>query len=123
MALFRLSLLYFQHRPTGVIAARLQGIEQIREFIASAAVTAILDVPFLLVSPLFREMLNEQFRRSASVQAFVTEYVAGVETVKSLQFEPQLNVRYRGLLAEYLKSTFATRQHGVPHVSCAEGAG
>jgi multidrug efflux pump subunit AcrA (membrane-fusion protein) len=30
--------------------------------------------------------------------------------VKSLQFEPQLNVRYRGLLGEYLKSNFATRQ-------------
>jgi ATP-binding cassette, subfamily B, bacterial HlyB/CyaB len=138
--LFRLPLLYFQHRPTGVIAARLQGIETIREFIASAAVTALLDVPFLLifvaimfwysvpltllvlgviavittlsllVSPLFRNLLNEQFRKGAAAQAFVTEYVAGVETVKSLQFEPQLNVRYRGLLAEYLKSTFATRQ-------------
>jgi ATP-binding cassette, subfamily B, bacterial HlyB/CyaB len=138
--LFRLPLLYFQHRPTGVIAARMQGIETIREFIASAAVTALLDVPFLLifvaimfwysvpltllvlgvlavvttlslmVSPLFRNLLNEQFRRGAAAQAFVTEYVAGVETVKSLQFEPQLNVRYRGLLAKYLKSTFATRQ-------------
>ncbi len=138
--LFRLPLLYFQHRPTGVIAARLQGIETIREFIASAAVTAFLDVPFLfifvaimfwysvpltflvlgvlavvttlslLVSPMFRSLLNEQFKRGAAAQAFVTEYVAGVETVKSLQFEPQLNVRYRGLLAEYLKSTFATRQ-------------
>ena len=32
--LFRLPLLYFQHRPTGVISARLQGIETIREFIA-----------------------------------------------------------------------------------------
>jgi subfamily B ATP-binding cassette protein HlyB/CyaB len=138
--LFRLPLLYFQHRPTGVVAARLQGVENIREFIASAAVTAILDVPFLLifvaimfwysvpltllvlavlcvvtalsvlVSPVFRNLLNDQFRRGAAVQAFVTEYVAGVETVKSLQFEPQLNVRYRGLLAEYLKSSFATRQ-------------
>ncbi len=138
--LFRLPLLYFQHRPTGVVAARLQGVENMREYIASAAVTAILDVPFLLifvaimfwysvpltllvlavlavvtvlsvlVSPVFRNLLNEQFRRGAAVQAFVTEYVAGVETVKSLQFEPQLNVRYRGLFAEYLKSSFATRQ-------------
>jgi subfamily B ATP-binding cassette protein HlyB/CyaB len=138
--LFRLPLLYFQHRPTGVIAARMQGIETVREFVASAAVTALLDVPFLLifvaimfwysvpltflvigvlavvtvmsllVAPVFRSLLNEQFRRGAAAQAFVTEYVAGVETVKSLQFEPQLNVRYRGLLSEYLKSNFATRQ-------------
>jgi subfamily B ATP-binding cassette protein HlyB/CyaB len=138
--LFRLPLLYFQNRPTGVISARLQGIETIREFIASAAVTVALDLPFLLifvaimlfysvpltllvlgilalvvgasalVAPLFRERLNEQFRRGAANQAFLTEYVAGIETVKSLQFEPQLNARYRGLLAEYLKAGFATRQ-------------
>jgi subfamily B ATP-binding cassette protein HlyB/CyaB len=140
--LFRLPLLYFQHRPTGVIAARLQGIETIREFIAGAAVTALLDIPFLLifvaimfwysvpltllvlgvmflvttlsllVSPLFRNLLNEQFRKGAAAQAFVTEYVAGVETAKSLQLEPHINVRYRGLLADYLQSSFATRQLG-----------
>ncbi len=138
--LFRLPLLYFQHRPTGVISARLQGIETIREFIASAAVTVALDLPFLLifvaimfwysvpltllvlgilllvsgmsfiVAPLFRDRLNEQFRRGATNQAFLTEYVAGIETVKSLQFEPQLNQRYRGLLAEYLNAGFATKQ-------------
>jgi subfamily B ATP-binding cassette protein HlyB/CyaB len=138
--LFKLPLLYFQHRPTGVISARLQGIENIREFIASAAVTVALDIPFLLifvalmffysvgltlmvlgilglvvaasllVAPLFRDRLNEQFRRGAANQAFLTEYVAGIETVKSLQFEPQLNQRYRGLLADYLKAGFATKQ-------------
>ena len=44
--------------------------------------------------------LNEQFLRGAANQAFVTEYVAGLETVKSLQLEPQLNQRYRDLLAD-----------------------
>ena len=47
--LFKLPPLYFQHRPTGVIAARLHGVETIREFIASAAVTLVLDLPFLLI--------------------------------------------------------------------------
>ena len=138
--LFRLPLLYFQHRPTGVIAARLHGIENIRQFIASAAVTLALDLPFLLifvgimfyysvsltllvltilglvagmsalVAPLFRVRLNEQFRRGAAMQAFLTEYVGGIETVKSLQFEPQLNQKYRGLFARYLEAGFATNQ-------------
>ncbi len=149
--LFRLPLTYFQHRPTGVIAARLQGIETIREFIASAAVTVALDLPFLvifvaimfwysvaltlmvlailtlivgaslLVAPLFQEKLNEQFRRGAASQAFLTEYVAGIETVKSLQFEPQLNQRYRGLLAEYLNAGFATRQLANTYNTWANG--
>jgi len=140
--LIKLPPTYFQHRPTGVIAARLQGIETIREFLASAAVTLALDLPFmaifvgimiaysptltwivlgilavivglsLLVAPIFQRRLNEQFQRGAANQAFLTEYVAGIETVKSLQLEPQLGTRYRELLAALLKSTFATRQLG-----------
>ena len=47
--LFNLPPRYFQNRPTGVISARLHGVETIREFIASAAVTLILDCPFLLI--------------------------------------------------------------------------
>jgi len=138
--LLRLPLVYFQTRPTGVIAARLQGIETVREFIASTAVTLALDLPFLLVflaimfwystkltlivlaililitglsllvAPVFQRRLNEQFRRGAANQAFLTEYIAGMETVKSLQLEPQLNLRYRDLLAEVLKAGISARQ-------------
>ncbi len=138
--LFRLPPKYFQNRPTGVIAARLQGVETIREFIASAAVTIILDVPFLLicmgvmfyysitltlivlgilsliallsflVAPIFQTRLNQQFMLGARNQAFLTEYIAGLETVKSLQFEPQLQTRYDGYLATYLQSGFQTKQ-------------
>jgi subfamily B ATP-binding cassette protein HlyB/CyaB len=138
--LLRLPMPYFAHRPTGVIAARLHGVETIREFLASAAVTLILDLPFLLifvaimfwysvsltlvvlailtvivglslaVAPIFQRRLNEQFLRGARHQAFVTEYVAGMETVKSLQLEPQLNDRYSTLLAAYLESGLRTKQ-------------
>ncbi|MDP3167353.1 MAG: peptidase domain-containing ABC transporter [Hydrogenophaga sp.] len=138
--LFRLPPKYFQNRPTGVIAARLHGVETIREFIASAAVTIILDVPFLLicmgvmfyysvtltlivlgilsviallsflVAPIFQTRLNQQFMLGARNQAFLTEYIAGLETVKSLQFEPQLQTRYDGYLATYLQSGFQTKQ-------------
>lgn len=140
--LFKLPPLYFQHRPTGVIAARLHGVETIREFIASAAVTLILDFPFLLifvaimfyysvtltlivlailavivvlslvVAPMFQARLQEQFQLGARNQAFLTEYVVGLETVKSLQLEPQLNSKYGGYLASYLQAGFATKQLG-----------
>ena len=66
----------------------------------------------LLVAPLFQEKLNEQFRRGAASQAFLTEYVAGMDTVKSLQFEPQLSAQYRERLAALLQASFATRQLG-----------
>ncbi|MEW6590239.1 MAG: ABC transporter transmembrane domain-containing protein, partial [Pseudomonadota bacterium] len=138
--LFKLPPRYFEKRPTGVIAARLHGVETIREFIASAAVTLILDFPFLLifigimfwysvkltlialailsvvaiisavVAPLFQAQLNHQFLLGARNQAFLTEYIAGMETVKSLQMEPQLKHRYSDYLADYLHATFKTRQ-------------
>ena len=138
--LFKLSPRYFEHRPTGVVTARLHGVENIREFIASAAVTLILDLPFLAIfigimfyysvpltlialtlmalivilslfmAPVFRDRLNEQFLLGARNQAFATEYVAGLETVKSLQLEPQINARYSDYLADYLRSGFDVRQ-------------
>ncbi len=140
--LFRLPARYFEHRATGVIAARLQAIESIREFLAGSIVTLLLDLPFLVIfvammfwystaltlmvlavlatvvvvslviAPMFQKLLNRQFLVGARNQAFVTEYVAGVETVKALQLEPQLRDRYRDYLGEYLEAARATRQLG-----------
>ena len=137
--LFRLPVPYFEHRPTGTLIARVQGVETIREFITGAAVTLLLDLPFLfiflavmfyyswvltlivlavlaaiatvslLVTPQLRERLNKQFQLGARNQAFLTEYVSGMETVKSLQMEPQLGRRYDGYLASFLTAGFRTR--------------
>jgi len=45
--LLKLPLRYFEHRATGVVAARLHGVENIREFVSGAAVSLVLDLPFL----------------------------------------------------------------------------
>ncbi len=138
--LLHLPLPYFEHRPTGTLVARLHGVETVREFISGAAVTLLLDLPFLLiflavmfwyswqltlisllllslicaisfaVTPALRDKLNHQFLLGAKNQAFVTEYVAGMETVKSLQMEPVLEQKYGDLLSNYLAAGFATRQ-------------
>ncbi len=47
--MFKLPPRYFDHRPTGVLIARVHGVETIREFISGAAVTLCLDVPFLFI--------------------------------------------------------------------------
>src|SRR6185295_8172770 len=47
--LFRLPPRYFEQRPTGVLVARMHGVETIREFLASAAVTLMLDLPFMFI--------------------------------------------------------------------------
>ena len=59
---------------------------------------------------MLRERLNQQFLLGARNQAFLTEYVAGMDTVKSLQMEPQLKQRFGEYLAAYLAAGFNTRQ-------------
>ncbi len=138
--LLRLPPRYFETRPTGTLVARLHGVETIREFITGAAASVLLDVPFLIVflavmlwysvpltliavaligvlaaaslaiTPLLRRRINEQFLSGARNQAFVTEHVAAMETVKSLQMEPQVAARFGRNLADYLRAGFATRQ-------------
>ena len=149
--LLHLPLRYFEHRPTGVLAARMAGIESIREFLSGAAITLLLDLPFLLlflalmfvysvwlslvtlgvlllvaglsfaVAPLLQSRLNEQFLLGARNQAFLTEYIAGAETVKSLQMEPQLERRFDDYLGSYLRASFATRQLANSYNTVASG--
>ena len=138
--LLKLPTLYFENRPTGVVAARLHAVETIREFVSGAAISLVLDLPFLIIclgvmiwysplltalavailliigiasfvmAPIFQKQLNEQFMLGARNQAFVTEHIAGFETVKTLQMEPQLRQRYSGYLATLLCSAFKTKQ-------------
>lgn len=137
--LFRLPMRYFEQRQTGTLVARIEGIETIRSFITGAAVTLVLDLPFMFVflaimffyswqltlivlgilsaitvislciAPALRRRLNEQFQLGARNQAFLIEYITGMETVKSLQMEPQLRNRFGDYLATYLKSSFRSR--------------
>jgi ATP-binding cassette, subfamily B, bacterial HlyB/CyaB len=138
--LLRLPPRYFEQRPTGTLVARLHGVETIREFLTGAAASVALDLPFavvfvalmawysvpltlialgaigllallsVLVTPLLRERINRQFLAGARNQAFVTEYISAMDTVKALQLEPQLAARYSANLANYLAAGFETRQ-------------
>jgi ATP-binding cassette, subfamily B, bacterial HlyB/CyaB len=138
--LLKLPTSYFERRPTGVVAARLHAVENIREFISGASISLILDLPFLvicvaimfwysalltsaalsilvviaivslLMAPVFQKSLNEQFLLGAKNQAFITEYISGFETVKTLQMEPQLRDKYSNFLANFLLSSFRTKQ-------------
>ena len=137
--LLDLPLRYYEHRPTGVVVARMHGVETIREFLAGGLVTLLLDFPFLIVflaimfwyswqltmialasltlisllslalTPVIRQRINQQFLVGARNQAFLTEYIAGMETVKSLQMEPQLKQRFGNYLADYLGAGFRCR--------------
>ena len=149
--LLKLPLRYFERRPTGVVAARLHAVENIREFVSGAAITLVLDLPFLLIclgvmlwysvllsaiavgilsviaiaslimAPIFQRQLNDQFLLGARNEAFVTEHIAGFETVKTLQMEPQLRQRFSGYLASLLASAFQTKQIANTYNTVATG--
>jgi len=140
--LIALPLPFYERRPTGVLAARLAGIETIRDFLCGAALTLLLDIPFaglflvlmftysapltlvalafaaalvgvsVVVAPLFRTRLDEQFQRGARNQALLTEHLAAIETVKALQMEPSLARRFDDGLRDYLAASCAARRLG-----------
>ncbi len=147
--LLKLPISYFDRRPAGTVAARLHAVESIREFVSGAAISLILDIPFLIIcvsvmfwynsfltisviifmlliavlsvviAPVFQKQLNEQFLLSARNQAFITEHISGFETVKTLQMEPQLRDKYSIYLASFLLSSFKTKQTSNTYNSLA----
>ncbi len=140
--LLRLPLAYFESRRVGDSVARVRELETIRQFITSSSITLVLDLAFCAVflgvmfvysatlafvvvaalplyallsigtTPAFRRRLDEKFRRGAENQAFLVESVTGVETIKAMAVEPQMQHRWEEQLAGYVGASFAASQVG-----------
>ena len=134
--LLHLPLGYFQARRVGDSVARVRELENIRAFLTGNAITLVLDVFFsvvfigvmfyysfwltlvvlaslplyflvaLLVTPLLRARLHEKFNRGAENQAFLVEAVSGIDTLKSMAVEPQMQRRWDNQLAGYVSAGF-----------------
>jgi ATP-binding cassette, subfamily B, bacterial HlyB/CyaB len=140
--LMSLPLAYFQTRRVGDSIARVHELENIRNFLTSSALTLVIDlfftvvflavmlvyslwltlvvvaaVPFYVVisagaTPLFRARLNEKFRRGAENQAFLVESITGVQTLKALAVEPQMQRHWEEQLAAYVAASFGVLSLG-----------
>lgn len=134
--LVRLPLSYFGVRRVGDTVARVHELENIRNFLTGSTLTLIIDfvftlifftvmffysktltlivllsIPFYVVlslffTPILRARINERFQRGSENQCFLVEAVSGVETVKSLAVEPQMQRRWEQQLAAYVGSSF-----------------
>jgi ATP-binding cassette, subfamily B, bacterial HlyB/CyaB len=134
--LLALPISYFQARRVGDSVARVRELENIRNFLTSSALTLVIDLFFAFVflavmflyspwltaivlaafpfyigislgaTPLFRQRLDEKFARGAENQAFLVESVTGVETLKSMAIEPQMQRRWEEQLAGYVAASF-----------------
>jgi ATP-binding cassette, subfamily B, bacterial HlyB/CyaB len=140
--LLALPVSYFQTRRVGDSVARVRELENIRNFLTSSALTLVIDLFFTLVflgvmlfysplltgivlagfpfyiaisagaSPRFRRLLDEKFKRGAENQAFLVESIGGVETLKAMAIEPQMQRRWEEQLAGYVASSFRVLRLG-----------
>ena len=134
--LLALPIGYFQARRVGDSVARVRELENIRNFLTSSALTLIIDLFFTIIfivvmffyspaltwivlgslpiyvgisagaTPLFQRRLDEKFQRGAENQAFLVESVTGIETLKAMAVEPQMQRRWEQQLAGYVAASF-----------------
>jgi ATP-binding cassette, subfamily B, bacterial len=134
--LMRLPLAYFESRRVGDTVARVQELEQIRQFLTGTALTVVLDSIFavvylalmsyysipltfaglavlplfailtLVATPILRNWLNETFNRSADSQSFLVETITGIHSVKAHAAEPVARDRWEGLFARFVRTGF-----------------
>lgn len=140
--LLRLPLAYFEARRVGDSVARVRELENIRNFLTSSALTLVIDlfftivffavlyyysplltavvagsIPFYIllsvyVTPILRRRLEEKFSRGAENQAFLVESVTGIETLKAMAVEPQMQRRWEDQLAGYVSASFKAANLG-----------
>ncbi len=134
--LVALPLSYFEARRIGDSVARVRELENIRNFLTSSTVTVVIDCFFTFVfiavmfyysplltwvvlatipgyftlstciTPILRSRLHDKFNRGAENQAFLVESVTGIETVKAMAVEPQVQRRWEDQLAGYVNASF-----------------
>lgn len=137
--LLGLPLLYFKHRPVGSLVARVGQLDSIREFLSGALFTLLVDIGFMslfliimwiLSPPLtilvmtsipfyiltawlttkpLQAKLETQFQYSAANTAFLTESIAGIETVKSIAVEPRLTYRWEAQTRDLVGASYRTQ--------------
>ncbi|MBC6445456.1 MAG: type I secretion system permease/ATPase [Alphaproteobacteria bacterium GM202ARS2] len=134
--LMQLPIAYFESRQAGQTVARVQELENIREFLTGNAMTLVLDLLFIVVffvvmwtysptltlivlatiplymlisvfiTPPLRRRIEERFARGAAEYSFLVETVTSADMLKSMAVEPERRTRWERVLAAYVKSSF-----------------
>ena len=140
--LLNLPIAFFQSRQVGTTVARVRELETIRNFITGSALTLVIDlfftfiffgvmyyyspilcwivigsIPFyvllsIFITPILKRRLDEKFQRGAENQAFLVEAISGVETLKAMAVEPQMQNKWEQQLAGYVSASFKSQNLG-----------
>lgn len=136
--LLRLPLRYFDRRPVGELATRVNELENIRQFMTSTALTVVLDAVFstlyivvmliyswvltlvalatiplfaaltIIAAPIIRRQLREKAERNAETQSHLVEVLSGIQTVKAQNIELRSRWRWQEQYARYVSAGFKT---------------
>jgi len=134
--LLRLPLRYFERRPVGELATRINELENIRQFLTGTALTVVLDAVFSViyivvmfiyswlltlvtlaviplfvlltvsVSPIMRQQLRTKAERQAETQSYLVEVLSGISTVKAQNIELRSRWKWQERYARYVSDGF-----------------
>ncbi len=136
--LLRLPLSYYEKRPVGELATRINELENIRQFLTGTALTVVLDAIFSVVyivvmlyysplltlvalatlpafailtwvvSPIVRGQLRTKAERNAETQSYLVEVVGGIQTIKAQNIELRTRWQWQQRYARYVSAGFKT---------------
>jgi subfamily B ATP-binding cassette protein HlyB/CyaB len=136
--LFRLPLKYYEKRPVGELATRINELENIRQFLTGTALTVVLDAVFSvvyiavmiayswlltiialatlpafvlltwIVSPIVRRQLRTKAERNAESQSYLVEVIGGIQTIKAQNIELRSRWQWQTKYARYVSAGFKT---------------
>ncbi|KAM3092000.1 peptidase domain-containing ABC transporter [Phormidesmis sp. 146-35] len=136
--LLRLPLRYFERRPVGELATRINELENIRQFLTGTALTVVLDAVFSVIyivvmfiyswlltlvalatlplfaaltaitSPIVRRQLRVKAERNAEAQSHLVEVLSGIQTVKAQNIELRSRWQWQERYARYVSAGFKT---------------
>lgn len=134
--LIKLPLPWFKNRKTGTIISRMLELESIRDFLTGSTLTIIMDIIFsfvfiivmycispaltgvvILTMPLYvllavfsrsriHARTEKQYFTNAINTAFLNETIGGIETIKSLAVEPNIQNKYEKQISDVSDSTY-----------------
>jgi subfamily B ATP-binding cassette protein HlyB/CyaB len=136
--LLRLPLRYFERRPVGELATRVNELENIRQFLTGTALTVGLDALFsvvyiivmlfyswqltlvglstipvfvvitLISSPTVSRQLRTKAERNSATQSYLVEVMSGIQTVKAQNIELRSRFSWQERYARYVAAGFKT---------------
>ncbi|AKG21028.1 peptidase domain-containing ABC transporter [Calothrix sp. 336/3] len=134
--LLRLPLRYFERRPVGELASRINELENIRSFLTGKALTVVLDAIFSFIyvgvmlfyswtltlvalstvplfalltfifAPIIRKQTRTKAENNSETQSYLVEVVSGIQTVKAQNIELNSRYEWQRRYGRYISASF-----------------